>query len=167
MGVMWLDIRAIDEIVADVRRWGRRVETGGPLFGFEAQEDVVVACAAGTGDTTVRTSSRFEPNADVVDKLIAETHAISDARYRYIGSWHTHPGGGPAPSRRDRDTAHDIATDAAIRLRAPVLLIVATSRIPLRRTVRRFGAWRWMPDSCRLDELAIDQCVLSERLCHH
>ncbi len=165
MPTVWIDVRAVDQMVADIRTWGRRRETGGPLFGYESDRDLVVACAPGVGASAVRHVGGFEPETGRIDELIAQAHTDSHARYRYVGSWHTHPGGRSVPSARDRLTARAIASEPQVDLIAPLMLIARTSRLPLSSHIREISAWRWDPESRDLAHVPNERCVLLERLC--
>ncbi len=75
----------------------------------------------------------FRPDADAVDRAIARVHEASDGRYRYLGTWHTHPFGRAAPST-DIAAARAISEEEHVRLSHPLLIILATW--PTRRTFR-------------------------------
>lgn len=66
----------------------------------------------------------------------------SEARYRYLGSWHSHPGGTASPSAQDAATAQVVADEPQVLLSHPVLLIQATRLDSVGATLARLGAWR-------------------------
>jgi proteasome lid subunit RPN8/RPN11 len=67
----------------------------------------------------------------------------SQTRYRYLGSWHTHPLGRPQPSRTDIAAVEAIIDEPEVRLPRPLIIIVRVW--PLRRTLcdRNTRAFRW------------------------
>ena len=141
---VWLDEAARAQIEREARRHWLR-ETGGPLFGFddEDSDQLVVVGAGGPGSRAKHRQRLFIPDRDAVDRAIARVHDASEGRYTFLGSWHTHPLGRPAPSPTDIATARDVASDEATDLPRPLVLIQATN--PLRRTLRDrdLRAWRW------------------------
>ena len=141
---VWLDLVARAEIEREARRFRLR-ETGGPLFGFDDEDSnqLVVVGAGGPGPRAKHRRRTFAPDRDAVDRAIARVHDESEGRYAFLGSWHTHPLGRPAPSPTDIATARDISADEATDLPRPLVLIQATN--PLRRTLRDrdLRAWRW------------------------
>ena len=95
-------------------------------------------------------------------------HAVRKAsrqRYRFLGSWHTHPGGLPFPSGRDVATAGEIAADAAVLLPSPVVLIQATRRHGRGAQPTELAAWRWDPVARGLGGDAIEAIELKHRWC--
>jgi integrative and conjugative element protein (TIGR02256 family) len=142
--IVWLDPRARWQIEREALR-RRFVETGGPLFGFDASEDVVVAGAGGPGPKARHRPSSFGPDHNAVDRAIARVRKASGFRYRYLGSWHTHPFGRARPSAADVAAARSISEEPEVLLPRPLLLIQATW--PTRRTFRDrdLRAFRWVP----------------------
>jgi integrative and conjugative element protein (TIGR02256 family) len=141
---VWLDPVARAQIEREARRFRLR-ETGGPLFGFddEDSDQLVVVGAGGPGPRATHRRRLVAPDRDAVDRAIARVHNASEGRYAFLGSWHTHPLGRPAPSPTDIATARDVGADEATDLPRPLVLIQATN--PLRRTLRDrdLRAWRW------------------------
>jgi integrative and conjugative element protein (TIGR02256 family) len=162
---IWLDDLAKAVIQEEAR--GRRFsETGGPIFGYESsgRDAVVVAAVFGPGP-----KARHRPRSLVADRAatedaIRQVHELTEGRYRYLGSWHTHPLGQPHPSSTDTTTAQDIASQQDVGIPRPVLLIQATR--PARRSVGmgRLAAYRWNPATERMEELPMQVVELAERL---
>lgn len=142
---VWLDPNARAQIEREAARQ-RLVETGGPLFGFAGDGDLVVIGAGGPGPRARHRPTSFRPDREAVDRAIERAHAASKQRYRYLGSWHTHPFGRATPSGRDIATARDISRDEPVDLPQPLLLIQAT--LPTRRTLRDsdLRAYHWSTD---------------------
>lgn len=142
MSLVWLDRRAREVIEREAARRLLR-ETGGALFGYEANEGVAVVCAFGPGPHARHDFRSFEPHPETTRRLIASVRDASDGRYRFLGSWHTHPGGRPAPSLADEQTAAELSDQPGLLLPHPLLLIQAT-RIERRKArLRGLRAWRY------------------------
>jgi len=84
----------------------------------------------------------------------------SQRRYRYIGSWHTHPFGRARPSRSDIAAVRAISREPQVLLRRPLLMILATR--PSRRTYRERNVrmFMWNPDLSAL--IAVDLQAVRE-----
>jgi integrative and conjugative element protein (TIGR02256 family) len=130
---VWLDPNARRKIAREAKRF-RFLETGGPLFGFGDEDALVVVTAAGPGPRARHRPMSFVPDRDAVERAIDRVWELGERRYRYLGSWHTHPRGRAAPSRRDRLTAGEMSEDAGLSLPRPLILIQSTW--PGRRIVR-------------------------------
>jgi integrative and conjugative element protein (TIGR02256 family) len=146
---VWIDPLAREQIELEARR-RRFLETGGPLFGYESDEDLVVIGVGGPGPKARHGLGSFEPDRGAVDRAIAAVHRVSERRYRYLGSWHTHPLGRARPSGVDAATARSISEQPSVRLPRPLLIIQASR--PLRRTFhdRDLRAFRWQDAHRRL-----------------
>jgi integrative and conjugative element protein (TIGR02256 family) len=156
---VWLDPAARHQIEREASR-RRFVETGGPLFGFEADDDVVVIGVGGPGPNGRHRPRSFRPDRDAVDRAIACVHEASEGRYRFLGSWHTHPFGRPRPSGTDLLAARGISAEPEVVLPRPFVIIHATW--PTRRTFRDrdLRAFRWEPALSGL--VAIDVRIVRE-----
>lgn len=141
---VWLDRDAARQIVSEALKH-RFTETGGPLFGYAEEEEIVVVGAGGPGAKARHRLSSFEPDHDSISRSIEIVHAASEGRYRYVGSWHTHPHGRPHPSMTDINAAREIAHEPEVLLPRPLVLIQATR--PWRRTIkdRDRCAFLWSP----------------------
>jgi hypothetical protein len=76
----------------------------------------------------------FIPDRKAVERAIDYVWEAGEQRYRYLGSWHTHPRGRAVPSGRDRATAREMSRDAGLNLLRPLILIQSTW--PGRRVTR-------------------------------
>lgn len=121
----------------------RSRETGGPLFGFADGDDAVVVCAYGPGPGARHRRSSFEPDRETTRALMSAVREASEKRLRFLGSWHTHPGGAAVPSARDISTAREMADDPAVILPSPLLLIQATRSLVRGAEATDLMAWRW------------------------
>lgn len=156
---VWLDPLARHQIEREASR-RRFVETGGPLFGFEAEDDLVVIGAAGPGRKARHRPRSFRPDREAVDRAITRVLQASERRYRYLGSWHTHPFGRARPSGTDFAATRGISEEPEVLLPRPLLIIHATW--PTLRTFRDrdLRAFQWMPPLSAL--VAIDVRVPRE-----
>jgi integrative and conjugative element protein (TIGR02256 family) len=162
--LVWLERRARQTIRHEALQ-RRFLETGGALFGYEAAGEVVVACAFGPGDHARHRPRSFEPDRARTAALIASVRKASEQRYRFLGSWHTHPRGIAIPSATDTRTAAAMSAQADLILPRPLLLIQATRGY--RATVKpdELVAWRWDDDANELQRTPIETADLEERYC--
>lgn len=159
---VWLDLRARAVIEREaVKR--RLLETGGSLFGWEADDGIVVVCASGPGPSARHRRRLFEPNRTTTAAAIRAVHNASDGRYSYLGSWHTHPQAAPIPSGIDAATAREMSEQADLELKRPLLLILGTRGLTARAQVSELQAWRWEPTLGNLLRCELRACRLDER----
>lgn len=120
-----VEVRLSTDILAAVSdEAGRagRDETGGILIGYYDGEltAVVDEVVPMPRDSTFG-RSWFRRGQHGLDDLLRN-------RWRkglhYVGEWHSHPGGDPAPSGPDRAAMSRIVADPLYRCPAPILLIV-------------------------------------------
>jgi predicted ThiF/HesA family dinucleotide-utilizing enzyme/proteasome lid subunit RPN8/RPN11 len=85
---------------------GPNVETGGTLFGqFDAAAHVVwVTSATGPALDSVQSEAEYEYGTRGVSDLRNLLRTFSAGRLRFVGMWHTHPGGAAWPSDIDKET---------------------------------------------------------------
>jgi integrative and conjugative element protein (TIGR02256 family) len=138
-------------------------ESGGPLFGYERDREVVVTRAFGPGLGAHHRPWLFEPDRAAVQKAIDAVAAKSAGAERYIGSWHSHPLGIARPSLLDRRTARNIASDTEAGCPRPVMLIQATVLRISGLRPGRLRAYSWDPASQRLRSLKITNYVSQAR----
>jgi integrative and conjugative element protein (TIGR02256 family) len=163
-GELWLDEHARALIEHEAAKHPRR-ETGGALFGYEQDDHLVVACAYGPGPRAKHRRASFEPHPATTSLLMDAVRGASEARYRYLGSWHTHPGGPARPSGQDIATTESVAHEPDVLLDRPLLLIQATRPRGRAAEMDDLRAWRWDPDATWVAPLPIELCRLSERYC--
>ena len=162
--VVWLDVRARALIEHETRK-RPRIETGGGLFGFADGDNVVVACAYGPGPRARHRRTTFEPHPATTAALMYAVHEHSQARYRYLGSWHSHPGGAARPSGQDISTTEQVAGEPEVLLPRPLVLIQSTRRQPRGVVVAELRAWRWQPELAWLLPCEVESVELDERFC--
>lgn len=96
---------------------------------------------------------------------MAAVRRTSSQRYRFLGSWHTHPAGAAVPSYRDTQTAAEIAADADVLLASPLVIIQATWPRLRGAELRELAAWRWDPAVNQMGSVALEPVELEERWC--
>lgn len=163
---IWLDLQARALIAAEAVARPRR-ETGGALFGFGSGNDLVVACAYGPGPRAKHRRTTFEPHPSTTQALIDAVFAECGARYRYVGSWHSHPGGVARPSSTDIRTTESVAGDHEVALPEPVVLIQSTGRGHAggRIAAGELRGWRWSADHEWLLPCELRPLELAEPYC--
>jgi len=122
--ICWFERKALNELFAEARRWRLR-ETGGALLGWSEGDEFVVHRVLGPGPGAKHGFTYFEPDGTWQADKGARIYAESGRKIAYVGDWHTHPRGTPRPSRRDRNTANEIASDPSFRAPRPVYAIAA------------------------------------------
>jgi integrative and conjugative element protein (TIGR02256 family) len=162
--VVWIDVAA-QALIEEETLKRSRVETGGALFGYTTDHDVVIACAYGPGPRARHRRTTFEPHPATTQSLIDAIWTESEARYRYVGSWHSHPGGIPRPSGTDVKTTEAVATEPHVGLAQPVVLIQSTRRHEDRVELADARAWRWSRHDVWLLPCELVAVELEERYC--
>jgi hypothetical protein len=102
----------------------------------------------------------FSPDRDAVKRAIDYVWETGQRRYRYLGSWHTHPLGRAIPSGRDRATAREMSEDDELLLPEPLILIQSTW--PGRRVVRSTDLRGYKWDGESRDLLGVPLRTLTE-----
>lgn len=155
-----------DETNAAIARLSRMrpdLETGGAAFGWTHGPDTVIAAVSGPGRRAVRRRRVFELHPSDVAATARAVHLTSSGRYRFVGTWHTHPGGRGIPSATDRAAAGQLAADVRLALPEPTLLILGTS--PEGRVASEpLRAWRWDAEAQDLNEADTCDCLLDGSL---
>lgn len=162
--IVWLDERALALIESETKK-RPRTETGGALFGFGDGDDLVVAGAYGPGPRARHRRTTFQPHPETTGLLMDAVREHSRRRYRYLGSWHSHPGGVPWPSGTDISTVEAIADDAEVGLSQPLMLIQASRPIGRECRPAALRAWRWSAEFEWVLPWTIERVRLEERHC--
>jgi integrative and conjugative element protein (TIGR02256 family) len=100
------------------------LETGGVLLGVADAANVWIDTIVGPGPSAQHTRTSFIPDADYQSEKVADAYRASGRRLAYLGDWHTHPGGSPRISWRDRRTLRLISHDTAARQSHPIMFIL-------------------------------------------
>jgi integrative and conjugative element protein (TIGR02256 family) len=162
--IVWLDERALALIESETRK-RPRTETGGALFGFGDGDDLVVAGAYGPGPRARHRRTTFEPHPETTGLLMETVREHSRRRYRYLGSWHSHPGGVPRPSGTDIATVEAVAEEAEVALAQPLMLIQASRPIGREAQPVALRAWRWSSEFEWVFPWTLEQMRIEERHC--
>lgn len=156
-GRLWLAEDALAAMLAEARRT-EPLESGGVLLGWQdpAGSELVVAHALGPGPDAIHRRTKFSPDTDWQRAEIAAAYEASGRRVSYLGDWHSHPGGGELPSRRDEKTARRISRSRSARAPRPVMLILAG-----KKKTWHPAPYRFLDKRLRQMELASTQPVAS------
>ena len=117
-------------ILANVNRSlrcrGRKVETGGLLFGERDDAARVVWVSDATGPPPDSRASRrgFVCGTVGTARMNNERRSSTRGAVRFIGMWHTHPDSPPIPSDIDLAGMAQLLTSADLPLRKALLLII-------------------------------------------
>jgi len=129
MPVVWIKRKALTRLNKEVTDKSP-METGGILLGYINYSpdncDIVVTDAVGPGRNSTHGEFSFTPDSKYHDGAIARRYTSSGRIVTYLGDWHSHPGGRPSLSRRDKATLVAIAEYQPSRARNPIMLIVGT-----------------------------------------
>jgi len=160
--VCWIEPGALTTLLAEARRWLLR-ETGGALLGWRGEEGAVIAAVLGPGPEANHGLRHFEPDVQWQQREGERIYRESGRTIAYLGDWHSHPYGGPYPSRQDRKTARMIADDRAFRAPEPLYAIASKHWYQLRGPgwhlrVMRLRGGRLLDTSLQpLPELGLDR----------
>lgn len=152
---VWLDAHAREMIAEEAARRRLR-ETGGGLFGYAVESEVVVNKALPPGHRARHDRTRLVPHPDDVQEEINRVFEESGGRLLYLGDWHTHPLGAARPSGTDMNSARKMAANDAVDLPEPLVLIQATRPIRVHVGVGDLAAFRWSPGKDRLIPQALE-----------
>jgi hypothetical protein len=89
----------------------------------------------------------------------------SECRYRYLGTWHTHPGGAPRPSGTDVLTTEHVANEPEVGLPRPLVMIQATEPHQGTTALAQLRAWHWSMEESWLLPCGLENTWLEERFC--
>jgi integrative and conjugative element protein (TIGR02256 family) len=99
-------------------------ETGGIILGHDDGRIIEVTGVGGPGPRAVHEPTRFTRDLQYAGKVAAD--AWRRDRSQWIGEWHTHPRGHPAPSDLDLRTYVSLLRNPSLRLDRFITVIVAT-----------------------------------------
>ena len=99
----------LDSIRAEVKSAGR-VETGGPMVGYESEENrLVVTHVCGPGPRAVLNRTSVVIDGQHAHAFCSQLFRESNGRLDYVGDWHRHPGWSLAASEQDLEAMLTIA----------------------------------------------------------
>jgi integrative and conjugative element protein (TIGR02256 family) len=119
-----LSARALASIAAHAVVSADGCETGGILLGYDESElgEMFVLEAGDPGPNAERRPDFFKRDLAHAQRLADEAFASTSSRW--IGEWHTHPGGALAPSRTDLRTYRSFLRDRELGFSVFLALIV-------------------------------------------
>lgn len=108
------------------RRRGSRVETGGLLFGEidDASGVAWVTLASGPPPDSRASNQAFVCGVEGVEEQVRWQDKTTRGAARFLGLWHSHPGGLAAPSNIDEEGMHELLLPVAHAPRRALLLII-------------------------------------------
>lgn len=120
---LWLPAAVIADMVREAwRTWP--IETGGVLLGSARGAGAQVGRLVGPGPAARHERRSFTPDEDWQAAEVAAAWA-ADPTVRYLGDWHTHPGGAARLSADDIAAMRMIAASADAYNPEPFMLVVA------------------------------------------
>lgn len=122
-------------------------ETGGILIGYwDKLDNIVITHATGPGPNAEHSYNHFAPDHHYCQQILETVFEQSGGELTYIGDWHTHPWGSVLPSRRDRRTAAEVASDIDFKCSRPLIAIYRPAGRIL-RVERNASFGMWVADS--------------------
>jgi len=119
--------RVVQRLLAVERRpW----EVGGWLLGWWADDRTSLFVTHATPPASRGTPFGVTISGRGHRDFFDEAWDSSQGHVTFLGDWHTHPGGPPIPSKRDRAAAAALAQEPDFGTPEPLLAIVATPRWP-------------------------------------
>jgi hypothetical protein len=135
-------VRVSQAALSGMRAWmrrservnGRRVETGGILFGHtdEFLKIVWVDEVSGPPPDSIQSPTAFVCGTEGVAELNAEKAKRTRKSVSFVGMWHTHPGAMPLPSDTDYGAMANLLTGHEFQAKRFLMVIIgAVSSRPL------------------------------------
>jgi integrative and conjugative element protein (TIGR02256 family) len=127
----------------------------------------VIACAGDPGPRARHRPYLFEADRAHTQRLINRIHQKSKGTYRFLGSWHSHPGTSRTPSKRDGTTAQEIAADSRVDLSEPLVLIISQvlSAFPNGDHIEAVCCYSWSKLERRLIQSLLMNTRVLDRFC--
>ena len=148
---LWIANDVVMRMISECER-AAPVETGGILLGYwgNSTAEPVIAHIVGPGPDAIHAPDRFLPDHDYQLDEIARLYKSSERTLRYLGDWHSHPGGGDELSVVDRKTLRRIARCRTARVEHPVMLVMtgASDWEPTAWMQERVCWWKCFPRRC-------------------
>lgn len=125
LSTLWIANSLYTEMEEEANRCAPN-ETGGILLGYRTDDHqaIVATHLVGPGPLAIHERERFVPDYDYQEAWIAKLYSESGRQLRYLGDWHTHPGGGNSMSGTDRKTLKRIACCRQARSSQPIMAIL-------------------------------------------
>jgi integrative and conjugative element protein (TIGR02256 family) len=122
---VWLARAALEQMLEEAQARSPD-ETGGMLLGYLSPggTEIAITDVIGPGPGALHRTHRFEPDGAWQQQQLAAAYQASGRITTFLGDWHSHADGLPAPSRKDARTAARVAHRRASRTRHPLTLIL-------------------------------------------
>jgi integrative and conjugative element protein (TIGR02256 family) len=115
---------------------GRPWEVGGWLLGYWRADGKSVVLTHATPPGRRGTPFGVRVDADRHRPLFDQAWQASEGQVTFLGDWHTHPGGPPRPSQRDRQALEQLAKEPDYQTEWPLIAVIANPRWPWRNSPR-------------------------------
>jgi integrative and conjugative element protein (TIGR02256 family) len=126
-----------EEVLGDLTHLpGRPWEVGGWLLGYWRADGNALVLTHATPPGRRGTPFGVTVDADRHRPMFDDAWDASEGQVTFLGDWHTHPGGPPFPSARDRRALEQLAKEPEYQTDTPLIAIVANPRWPWRETPR-------------------------------
>lgn len=132
-------IRVGQAALSGMRAWmrrservnGRRVETGGVLFGHtdEYLKIIWVDEISGPPPDSIQSSAAFVCGTAGVSEMNAEKTKRTRKSVAFVGMWHTHPGGIPLPSDTDYSAMANLLTGDEFQAKRFLMVIIGADSL--------------------------------------
>ena len=96
----WIDTAAMMAIIAEANS-KYPLETGGVLIGYRKDNEVIITDMTGPGPDAKHEPLYFDVDTKWTTAKADEIFDSTDGRLRFLGDWHSHPGGYCHPSVLD------------------------------------------------------------------
>ena len=141
-GLNGYQIRVSQAALSGMRSWmrrservnGRRVETGGILFGHtdEFLKIIWVDEISGPPPDSIQSAAEFVCGTGGLAEMNAEKIKRTRKSVAFVGMWHTHPGGMPLPSETDYGAMAKLLTGDQFQAKRFLMMIIgADSSLPI------------------------------------
>lgn len=128
MTTLYITKKAWRQIEQAVRK-NPFLETGGILMGYPLNDhEWLVTYASEPGPNAIHEPRSIFFDDQYLRKLVRRLNRRGLGRWRYIGDWHSHTVKRLSPSRADRKTVWEKATQARYGSTSPIMLIVGLGR---------------------------------------
>lgn len=122
---VWCNRQVLNDL-RELAAQEKPLETGGCFAGYYPQEsqDIVITDVIGPGSDAVHMRTRFVPDREFHDHALEKLWERSQHKIRYVGDWHTHPGGSSALSSIDKAFMRHALRSRAAYLKYALVAIV-------------------------------------------
>lgn len=128
MAALYISTKAWKQIEHAVRK-NPEIETGGILMGYQINEqDWMITYASEPGPNAVKMTHSVLFDDHYLKNLIKRLSGKDAGRWQYIGDWHSHTVKRLSPSKVDKHTVLEKASQAKYASNSPIMLIVGINK---------------------------------------